>query len=116
MSTNHNLFDEKGEPKQYRTEVLPSITPYRYAKPAHRCTCSETAILYEDDLGKANREGICVAASFDPVRLSVYSFTAVLWSSEQVVYWNNGIVSGVSLYFQHQVRQLMQSFVYHFGG
>ena len=23
MSTNHNLFEEKGEPKRYRTEVLP---------------------------------------------------------------------------------------------
>ena len=31
VSTNHNLFDEKGEPKLYRTEVLPltSLTPYR---------------------------------------------------------------------------------------
>ena len=31
VSTNHNLFEEKGEPKRYRTEVLPltSITPYR---------------------------------------------------------------------------------------
>ena len=31
VSTNHDLFEEKGEPKQYRTEVLPftSLTPYR---------------------------------------------------------------------------------------
>ena len=30
-STNHNLYDEKGEPNQYRTEVLPltSLTSYR---------------------------------------------------------------------------------------
>ena len=30
-STNHNLFEEKGEPKRYRTEVLSltSLTPYR---------------------------------------------------------------------------------------
>ena len=36
VSTNHNLFEEKGEPKRYRTEVLPltSLTPYRWAKPA----------------------------------------------------------------------------------
>ena len=29
VSTNHNLFEEKGEPKRYRTEVLPltSLTP-----------------------------------------------------------------------------------------
>ena len=29
--TDHNLFEEKGEPKQYRTEVLPltNLTPYR---------------------------------------------------------------------------------------
>ena len=31
VSTNHNLFKENGEPKRYRTEVLPltSLTPYR---------------------------------------------------------------------------------------
>ena len=30
VSTNHNHFEEKGEPKRYRTEVLPltSLTPY----------------------------------------------------------------------------------------
>ena len=30
-STNHNLFEEEGEPKRYRTEVLPltNLTPYR---------------------------------------------------------------------------------------
>ena len=35
VSTNHNLFEEKGE--RYRTEVLPltRLTPYRWAKPAH---------------------------------------------------------------------------------
>ena len=37
VSTNHNLSEEKGEPKRYRTEVLPltSLTPYRWAKAAH---------------------------------------------------------------------------------
>ena len=31
VSTNHNLFEEKGEPKRYRTVVLPltTLTPYR---------------------------------------------------------------------------------------
>ena len=31
VSTNLNLFEEKGEPKRYRTEVLPltSLTPNR---------------------------------------------------------------------------------------
>ena len=31
VSTNHNLFEEKGEPKWYQTEVLllTSLTPYR---------------------------------------------------------------------------------------
>ena len=31
VSTNHNFSEEKGEPKRYRTEVLPltSLTPYR---------------------------------------------------------------------------------------
>ena len=30
VSTNQNFFEEKGEPKRYRTEVLPltSLTPY----------------------------------------------------------------------------------------
>ena len=37
VSTNHNLSEEKGEPKRCRNEVLPltSLTPYRSAKPAH---------------------------------------------------------------------------------
>ena len=37
VPTNHNLSEEKGEPKRYRTEVLPltSLSPYRWAKPAH---------------------------------------------------------------------------------
>ena len=36
VPANHSLFEEKGEPKGYRTEVLPltSLTPYRWAKPA----------------------------------------------------------------------------------
>ena len=36
VCTNHNLFEEKGEPKRYRTAVLPltSLPPYRQAKPA----------------------------------------------------------------------------------
>ena len=31
VSTNHNLFEEKGEPKRYRNEVLrlTNLTPYR---------------------------------------------------------------------------------------
>ena len=31
VTTNHNLSEEKGEPKRYRTEVLPltNLTPYR---------------------------------------------------------------------------------------
>ena len=31
VSTNHNLFEEKGKPKRYRTVVLPltCLTPYR---------------------------------------------------------------------------------------
>ena len=31
VSTNQNLVEEKGEPKRYRTEVLPltNLTPYR---------------------------------------------------------------------------------------
>ena len=28
-------FEEKGEPKRISTEVLTSLTPYRWAKPSH---------------------------------------------------------------------------------
>ena len=33
VSTNHNLFEEKGEPKRYRTEILPltNLTPQENA-------------------------------------------------------------------------------------
>ena len=44
VSTNHNLFEEKGEPKRYRTEVLPltSLTPYH----AHLCLYGWVKGLY----------------------------------------------------------------------
>ena len=37
VPTNHNLSEEKGEPKRYRTEVLPftNLTPYHWATTAH---------------------------------------------------------------------------------
>ena len=37
VSTNHNLSEEKGEPRRNRTEalLLTRLTPYRWAKPAH---------------------------------------------------------------------------------
>ena len=43
VSTNHNLSEEKGEPKRYQTEVLPltSLAPYRWAKPAD---CSGSSV------------------------------------------------------------------------
>ena len=47
VSTNHNLFEEKGETKRYRTEVLPltSLTPYRQATPAHTKKVSSSSLL-----------------------------------------------------------------------
>ena len=47
VSSNHNLSEEKGEPKRYRTEVLPltSLTPYRWAKPAHDLSCVWVLLL-----------------------------------------------------------------------
>ena len=41
------FFEEKGEPKRYRTEVLPltSLTPYRLAKPAHKLTESRLELV-----------------------------------------------------------------------
>ena len=48
VSTNRNLSEAKGEPKRYRTEVLPltSLTPYRWAKAAHtiKGSCYHTVI------------------------------------------------------------------------
>ena len=46
VSTNHNLFEEKGETKRYRTEVLPltNLTPYP-ARP-NRLTRVSILLLY----------------------------------------------------------------------
>ena len=48
VSTNHNLFEEKGEPKRYRTEALPltSLPPYRQARPAHSSFLPSLPLLY----------------------------------------------------------------------
>ena len=46
-------FEEKGEPKWYRTEVLPltSLTHYRYAKPAHIVELSECCFTSTETVG-----------------------------------------------------------------
>ena len=48
VSTNHNLFEENGEPKRCRTEVLPltSLTSYCQAKPAHKHLAFRSDVLY----------------------------------------------------------------------
>ena len=48
VSTNHNLFEEKGEPKRYRTEVLPltSLTPYRLGHTGSLPRCLSGSILF----------------------------------------------------------------------
>ena len=47
-------FEEKGEPKLIRTELplLTSLTPYRWAKPAHK--------MYDDDDVELHVLGCCV--------------------------------------------------------
>ena len=47
VSTNHNLSEEKGERKRYRTEVLPltNLTPYRWAKPAQPQSYQRSTVL-----------------------------------------------------------------------
>ena len=46
-------FEENGEPKRIRTEVplLTSLTPYRWAKPAHRNGCDDDDEVELDVLG-----------------------------------------------------------------
>ena len=47
VSTDDNLFEEKGVPKRYRTEVLPltSLTSYRDGKPAHNNNTNKTLMI-----------------------------------------------------------------------
>ena len=47
VSTNHNLSEEKGKPKRYRTEILSltSLTPYRWAKPVHEWRGKKLTVL-----------------------------------------------------------------------
>ena len=54
LSTNHNLSEEKGEPKRYRTEVLPltNLTPYRQAKPAHTQYGARKPIVQQGSSGR----------------------------------------------------------------
>ena len=52
VPTNHNLFEEKGEQKRYRTEVLPftNLAPYHWATTAH-CAPDDPRFLYSSEPG-----------------------------------------------------------------
>ena len=51
VSTNHNLSEEKGEPKRYRTEVLPltKLTPYRRPNRLTLETCDKVGLCTLSD-------------------------------------------------------------------
>ena len=86
VSTNHNLFEEKGEPKRYRTEVLPltSLTPYRWATPAHSQSVSGgvSFIAPRNDLASTAQE-LCESRGGRP-GLSV--LTSLLVSVDVKIY------------------------------
>ena len=87
MSTNHNLFGEKGEPKRYRTEVLllTSLTPYRLAKPVHKTFL---------DLNRPNQLKIQIlsvwhwTSSDNTPKYQVNEWTISEFEIEGMEYWN----------------------------
>ena len=46
VSTNHNLFEEKGEPKRYRTEVLPFTSLTGLTARPNRPSRAQTDVQY----------------------------------------------------------------------
>ena len=65
LSANPNLSEDKGEPKRYRTEVLPltSLTPYRQAKPAHKASSEEAEEIavgrwFRSETAQGKEEGL----------------------------------------------------------
>ena len=64
VSTNHNLFEEKGEPKRYRTEVLP-LTSLAQKKKKKNTNC-KGAPLYWLEFNTTPR--ITVLAGFSLTR------------------------------------------------
>ena len=71
VSANHNLFEEKGEPKRYRTEVLPltSLTPYRQAKPVHKLSPLFSCCLTSTEARWPIRDGDRVGRGRESERL-----------------------------------------------
>ena len=100
VSTNHSLFEEKGEPKRYRTEVLPltSLTPYRWAKPAHRSGGWERKILYPS-LHRHHQNDSCIkmgsAYSHLNVSLTVRDIVAKLCPQTTIVLKTKESRSGI---------------------
>ena len=60
------FFEEKGERKRYRTEVLPltSLTPYREAKPAH------WGLKKVEKVNKKNKKLQPKVQAYDPLHFS----------------------------------------------
>ena len=58
------FFEEKGEPKRYRTEVLPltSLTPYRWAQPVHRALDGFPLLLLLRHAVVGGDSGLCCCA------------------------------------------------------
>ena len=99
VSTNHNLFEEKGEPKRYRTEVLPltsltraNVLLFRY--PFHP---SVTAVA------RKRSRSFCLNCRWEVTAKDAY--TLRMWLC---VKWH-----GAWLYGVHKTRRDGSSFMWH---
>ena len=67
VSTNHNLFEEKGEPKRCGTEVLPLTNPRFTARPnpaAHLLACFERFIYTAELATSSCATDVCSERNF----------------------------------------------------
>ena len=69
VCANHNLFEEKGEPKRYRTEVLP-LTRTRLTARPNRLTLSFLITMW----GFMSSD-----EPFFPVPFSLFDWVGILW-------------------------------------
>ena len=80
VSTNHNLFEEKGEPKRYRTEARPplSLVPYKPSSSSSSNVASRSKRPYELLLAGVGGGGGGGCPGF-PSRLSHLKYTVCVF-------------------------------------
>ena len=106
----HNLFEEKGQPKWIRTEVLllTSLTPHRWAKPAHFIIIIIIIIMYIHRALINALSAHIIDINLDMIFYTqdIYSIHKIFYTHDMIFYTHSILYTGYSIHGIYNIHRI----------